>query len=95
MKSEWTPVEVNPPRKHVFLLSCMDTRLLDDTAHFMNGLNLENRYDQVIFAGSAIGARLLKTPPIECKCKEQVRSALSKHLGKKSSSSNWAPPSTC
>jgi hypothetical protein len=48
----------------------MDTRLLDDTAHFMNGLNLENRYDQVIFAGSAMGARLLKTPPIECKCKD-------------------------
>jgi carbonic anhydrase len=37
----------DPPRKNVFLLCCMDQRLLDDTVRFMNGLNLHNRYDQV------------------------------------------------
>lgn len=52
----------DPPRKQVFLLTCMDLRLTDDTAAFMNGLNLENRYDHVTLAGSAMGARLLGTP---------------------------------
>ena len=52
----------DPPRKQVFLLTCMDLRLTDDTAAFMNSLNLENRYDHVTLAGSAMGARLLGTP---------------------------------
>jgi hypothetical protein len=47
---------VNPPRKHVFLLSCMDQRLLDNIVHFMNKLNLQNRYDHLTFAGAAMGA---------------------------------------
>jgi carbonic anhydrase len=51
-----------PPRKHVFLLSCMDSRLLDDTVAFMNSLNLENRYDQVVFAGAALGVMRLTSP---------------------------------
>lgn len=50
-----------PPRKHVLLLSCMDTRLLDNTVHFMDSLNLQNRYDHVIFAGAAMGARRLSS----------------------------------
>ncbi|WP_425616397.1 hypothetical protein NA78x_000043 [Anatilimnocola sp. NA78] len=45
-----------PARGPVLLLSCMDPRLLDNTAMFMNHDNLENRYDQVIFAGAALGA---------------------------------------
>lgn len=45
-----------PPRGPVLLLSCMDPRLLDDTVDFMNHDNLENRYDQVILAGAALGA---------------------------------------
>lgn len=52
----------DPPRKHVLLLSCMDTRLLDNTVHFMNSLNLQNRYDHVILAGAAMGARRLCSP---------------------------------
>jgi uncharacterized radical SAM superfamily Fe-S cluster-containing enzyme len=40
----------------------MDQRLLDDTVRFMNGLNLQNRYDQVALAGGAMGARLLNPP---------------------------------
>ncbi|QDU26802.1 hypothetical protein ETAA8_18850 [Anatilimnocola aggregata] len=45
-----------PARGPVLLLSCMDPRLLDNTAMFMNHDNLENRYDQVIFAGASLGA---------------------------------------
>ncbi|BCA54428.1 hypothetical protein W02_15680 [Nitrospira sp. KM1] len=52
-----------PPRKQVLLLSCMDVRLLDNTVGFMNRLNLQNRYDQAIFAGAAMGARLLTSTP--------------------------------
>lgn len=49
----------DPPRKQVLLLTCMDLRLMDDVVSFMNGLNLQNRYDHLIFAGAAMGARLL------------------------------------
>jgi hypothetical protein len=52
----------NPPRKNVLLLTCMDQRLLDNTVEFMNELNLQNRYDHVIFAGAAMGARRLGSP---------------------------------
>lgn len=44
-----------PPRKNVLLLSCMDLRLIDDLVPFMDGDNLANRYDQLVFAGSALG----------------------------------------
>ena len=44
-----------PPRKNVLLLSCMDLRLIDDLVPFMNGDNLTNRYDQLVFAGAALG----------------------------------------
>jgi hypothetical protein len=40
----------------------MDQRLLDETVRFMNGLNLHNRYDHLVLAGAAMGARLLKSP---------------------------------
>lgn len=53
----------DPPRKNVFLLSCMDQRLLDDTVRFMNELNLHNRYDQVALAGAAMGVHRLPNDP--------------------------------
>ncbi len=53
-----------PPRKQVLLLSCMDQRLLDDTVSFMNSYNLANRYDQVVFAGAALGVMRLNSPPV-------------------------------
>lgn len=58
-KKPKTSLFEEPPRRHVLLLTCMDQRLLDDTVAFMNGMNLENRYDHLILAGSAMGARLL------------------------------------
>ncbi len=50
-----------PPRRHVLLLSCMDTRLLDNIVHFMDSMNLQNRYDHLIFAGAAMGCRQLSS----------------------------------
>ncbi len=51
--SEFRPYP--PPRKNVLLLSCMDLRLIDDIVPFMEGDNLANRYDQLVFAGAALG----------------------------------------
>jgi pimeloyl-ACP methyl ester carboxylesterase len=56
-----TSIFDDPPRKHVLLLSCMDTRLLDNTVDFMDELNLQNRYDHVILAGASMGARQLSS----------------------------------
>lgn len=49
-------VDYAPPRGQVLLLTCMDLRLLDDTAQFMDHDNLGNRYDHVILAGASLGA---------------------------------------
>jgi len=54
-----------PPRRHVLLLSCMDRRLLDNTVVFMNNYNLINRYDQVVFAGAALGVMQLGSSPVD------------------------------
>lgn len=37
------------------LLSCMDYRLVDDTARYMDGRGLTNQYDHVILAGASLG----------------------------------------
>lgn len=50
------PTDYEPPRDNVLLLTCMDLRLLDNIVQFMNHDNLVNRYDHVVFAGSALGA---------------------------------------
>ena len=38
------------------LLSCMDYRLIDDIAHYMDGRGMTNQYDHVVLAGAALGA---------------------------------------
>lgn len=58
----------DPPRKNVFLLCCMDQRLLDETVRFMNELNLHNRYDQVALAGGAMGVHRLPEPAPHPSC---------------------------
>ena len=40
----------------VLLLSCMDYRLLDDIARYMDGRGLTDKYDHVILAGASLGA---------------------------------------
>lgn len=52
----------NPPRNQVLLLTCMDLRLIDNITRFMEADNLQNRYDQLSFAGAAMGVRNLKSP---------------------------------
>ena len=61
-KSKYQVCKHPTPRKHVLLLSCMDTRLLDNTVEFMDSYNLANRYDQVVFAGAALGVMQLSSP---------------------------------
>ena len=46
----------------VLLLSCMDYRLLDEIAHYMDGRGLTDKYDHVILAGASLGA-LVDTKP--------------------------------
>lgn len=55
------------PRKQVLLLTCMDLRLLDNTVAFMNEYNLANRYDQLAFAGAALGVMECSSPPLDGK----------------------------
>lgn len=38
------------------LLSCMDYRLIDDLAKFMDSKGLTNKYDHVVLAGASAGA---------------------------------------
>lgn len=38
------------------LLSCMDYRLIDDIAQYMEGRGLTDQYDHVVLAGAALGA---------------------------------------
>ena len=37
------------------VLNCMDYRLVDSVARYMDARGLHNRYDQVTLAGAAIG----------------------------------------
>jgi hypothetical protein len=70
----------DPPSKQVLLLTCMDLRLTDDTTHFMNEFNLENRYDHLCFAGAAMGARTLKSPLMGPEPKLSWKSVFFDHL---------------
>jgi hypothetical protein len=44
------------------LLSCMDFRLVDDTARYMKNRGLTGKYDHIILAGAALGALTEKFP---------------------------------
>ena len=44
------------------LLSCMDYRLMDDVARYMEGRELAEKYDHVILAGASIGVTNDKYP---------------------------------
>ena len=44
------------------LLSCMDFRLMDEIARYMEGRGLANRYDHLIIAGASLGALTDKYP---------------------------------
>ncbi|AWK88961.1 carbonic anhydrase [Azospirillum thermophilum] len=44
------------------LLSCMDYRLMDEVAAYMQGRNLLNNYDHIVLAGASLGALTDKKP---------------------------------
>ncbi len=44
------------------LLSCMDYRLMDDVARYMDGRELNDKYDHVVLAGGALGVTSGKYP---------------------------------
>ena len=44
------------------LLTCMDFRLMDDIARYMDGRALANRYDHLIIAGASLGVLTEKYP---------------------------------
>jgi carbonic anhydrase len=46
----------------VLLLSCMDYRLADELAAYMQGRGLKDNYDHVILAGASLGALTDKRP---------------------------------
>ena len=46
----------------VLLLSCMDYRLMDELAAYMDGRGLKDGYDHVILAGASLGALTDKRP---------------------------------
>src|SRR5690349_743840 len=44
------------------LLSCMDYRLVDDIARYMDGRGMTNNYDHVVLAGASLGALIDSKP---------------------------------
>ncbi len=53
------------PKRQVLLLTCMDLRFLDDVTRFMDGYNLQNRYDHLVFAGAALGVLCGTSPAVD------------------------------
>ena len=45
-----------------FVLNCMDFRLIDDSAYFMDSLGYNNNYDCFVVAGSSLGFTQEKYP---------------------------------
>lgn len=46
----------DPKKATALLLSCMDLRVIDETAWLMQELGLHNEYDHVAIAGASLGA---------------------------------------
>lgn len=63
----------------VFLISCMDFRLLDDIVRAMDGLGYNNNYDQFIVAGSSLGVCQDKFPHWGKSCIDHMEIGLKLH----------------
>merc|ERR1712151_280961 len=63
----------------VFLISCMDFRLLDDIVMAMDGLGYNNNYDQFIVAGSSLGVIQDKYPHWGKTCIDHMEIAVNLH----------------
>jgi hypothetical protein len=67
----------------VLLLSCMDYRLMDDVARYMEGRGLKEKYDHVILAGASLGVLQAKNPAWGQTFWEHVGVAVDLHAIKK------------
>ena len=67
----------------VLLLSCMDYRLVDETAAFMDSLGLRDNYDHIVLAGAALGAVTDKFPAWNATFWQHLGIALDLHHIKK------------
>merc|ERR1712048_281356 len=63
----------------VFLISCMDFRLLDDIVIAMDKLGYNNNYDQFIVAGSSLGVVQDKYPHWGKTCIDHMEIAVNLH----------------
>lgn len=67
----------------VLLLSCMDYRLINDLATFMDSRGLQGNYDQVILAGASLGVLTTKMPDWGRTFWEHLDTAIQLHQIKK------------
>ena len=67
----------------VLLLSCMDYRLMDEVAAYMDGRGLKDGYDHVILAGASLGALTDKRPAWGKTFWEHLDAAIQLHAIKK------------
>ncbi len=63
----------------VLLLSCMDYRLVNATAVYMNGRGLRDKYDHIILAGASLGAVTKKYPAWNRTFWEHLKVAIDLH----------------
>src|SRR3954467_9566459 len=68
-----------PPRRNVLLLTCMDLRLIDELAAFMDRDNLTNRYDHLVVAGASLGVMQTTYPHWRDTFKDHLAIALKLH----------------
>jgi carbonic anhydrase len=61
------------------LLSCMDFRLINKTARYMNKRGLKNKYDHIILPGAALGAISDKQPDWNKTFWEELAMAIELH----------------
>lgn len=61
------------------LLTCMDYRLMDDVARYMQGRGLNERYDHVILAGASLGVLNERSPAWGQTFWEHVQVAIDLH----------------
>jgi carbonic anhydrase len=67
----------------VLLLSCMDYRLMDELAAYMDSRGLKDAYDHVILAGASLGALTEKRPSWERTFWQHLDVAIQLHHVKK------------
>src|ERR1051325_9168398 len=73
------PLALAPRGNHALLLNCMDYRLTAATTRYMAGRGMDGKYDQVVLAGAALGAKNDKFPAWGTTFWEHVQVAIDLH----------------